>query len=214
MNIHSLYQPFQRFFRKKTMNQFVDLFSVDESTRILDVGGNPFNWALISAQPQVTMVNLAAPSEKSGAWMHFKWVIADAMHLPFKDNSFDIAYSNSVIEHLYSLENQQRFAGEIGRVGSRVYVQTPNKHFFIEPHLLTPLIHFFPQRIQRMLLRNFTVCGLVTRPSPQQCEHFLKEVRLLDRGDITHLFPDHKVIRERFLLFTKSFLVVSDPVLG
>ncbi|MEO0069888.1 MAG: iron dependent repressor, metal binding and dimerization domain protein [candidate division WOR-3 bacterium] len=72
------------------------------------------------------------------------------------------------------------FAKEIARVGIRYYVQTPNKRFPIEPHLLTPLIHYFlpylPRSLQRQLLRYFTLWGWITRPTVQECERFLREV--------------------------------------
>lgn len=50
-----------------------------------------------------------------------------------------------------------RFAAEVRRVGKRYYVQTPNRHFWIEPHLLTPLIHFLPKSWQKKLVRPFTL---------------------------------------------------------
>ena len=62
--------------------------------------------------------------------------MGDATDLsPFKDKSFDIVHSNSVIEHLYNFENQKKMASEIMRVGQKHIVQTPNKYFFLEPHL-------------------------------------------------------------------------------
>lgn len=120
------------------MQQFVDRFQITSQTNILDVGGTPHNWRLINVHPRVTFLNLSAPKKEPN------WILADGCHLPFADQSFEIVYSNSVIEHLSTFERQKQFAQECQRVGKKYYVQTPNCRFFIEPHLLTPLIHWLP----------------------------------------------------------------------
>ena len=53
-------------------------------------------------------------------------------------------YSNSVIEHLHEFDQQKRFADEVRRVGRKLWVQTPARGFFVEPHLITPFIHYLP----------------------------------------------------------------------
>ena len=153
-------------------------------------------------RPHVTYVNIYANSKSK------VWIIADGCSLPFKDNSFDISYSNSVIEHLGTIEKQRLFATECQRVGKRLYVQTPNKWFFIEPHLITPFIHWLPRRWQRHLLRRFTVWGILTKPTPQQCDDFLKEVRLLTAEEMQPLFPKAKMENEYFLGFVKSLIFI------
>lgn len=206
MNIHSIFRPFQKHFRTKRMWQFCQLFELTTESRILDVGGYEFNWMLLGFSPHVTLLNLSATQNKNNK---FTWVVADGRHLPFKTGAFDIVYSNSVIEHLGSFENQQLFAAECRRVGQSYYVQTPNKWFFIEPHLITPFIHWLPRRIQRLLLRNFTVWGWITRPTSQYCESFMNEVRLLNSSDLQQLFPDADIIHERFLGLSKSIMAVK-----
>lgn len=136
------------------------------------------------------------------------WIIADGRHLPFKDGAFDITYSNSVIEHLGDFASQQALAREITRVGIRHFVQTPSKWFPVEPHLFTPFIHWLPRAVQERLLRNFTVWGLVTRPSRAECIRFLNEVRLLDYQQMKALFPQARILKERVLGITKSFIAV------
>lgn len=205
MNIHSLYRPFQRYFRTRRMQQFYRLFGLTEETRVLDVGGTLFNWTLLPFRPRLTIVNISLPS-LPGNNDRTAWIIADGRHLPFGDGTFEIVYSNSVIEHLGDLENQRAFANEIRRVGKCYYVQTPNRWFPVEPHLITPFIHFFPRSVQRRLLRNFTVWGLVTRPTDQQCDQFLREVRLLDKAELRELFPDAEILYERVLGLVKSLI--------
>jgi hypothetical protein len=128
--------------------------------------------------------------------------------LDFADHSFDIAFSNSVIEHVGALDEQRAFADELRRVGRQLWVQTPARSFFFEPHLLTPFIHFLPHSWQRRLVRNFTLWGWVTRPSQASVDRMLGELRLLDYATFRALFPDCEIRRERFLGFTKSFVAV------
>lgn len=82
---------------------------------------------------------------------------------------------------------------------------------FFEPHLLTPLVHFFPRAIQARLLRYFTVWGLMTKPSRAMVREFLDETRLLRYEEMRELFPDCEILRERFLGMTKSYVAVRPP---
>lgn len=210
MNIHTLYRSFLTHFRKRRLTLVYRLFGIDTTTRVLDVGGGWFFWNLAAGEglptPSVTVVNLLPPEEEpipGGRWM-----IADARSLPFASQSFDLAFSNSVIEHLSNWKSQAEFAKEIRRVARSYVVQTPNRAFPVEPHLITPFIHWLPERWRRRLLRSFTVWGWITRPSPAQCEQFLHEVRLLTRTEMARLFPESTVITERALGLPKSLLAV------
>lgn len=189
------------------MQRFQKRFRITAETQILDVGGFVFNWSLMPVRPHLTILNLDFPLESERA---ASWVVADGRSMPFHDGAFEMVFSNSVIEHLGDFASQQRFAQEIQRVGLRYFVQTPNRWFPVEPHLITPLIHFLPRTWQRLLLRNFTVWGWVTRPSREQCARFLEEVALLDYQKMRSLFPGAEIHRERFLGFTKSLIAVRD----
>ena len=113
-----------------------------------------------------------------------------------------------MIEHLGTLENQETFARECRRVGRRLWVQTPARSFFIEPHLLTPFIHYLPAGLQRRLIRNFSVWGLLTRPTARQLQDFMTEVRLLNRREMQGLFPDCQIVSEKIAGLVKSYIAV------
>ena len=117
-------------------------------------------------------------------------------------------FSNSVIEHVGTWQRQQAFAAEVRRVGRGLWIQTPARGFFIEPHLLTPFIHWLPRRWQRRLLRNFTLRGWIDRPGPAEVDAFLDEVRLLTLAEMRTLFPDCTILREQFCGMTKSYVAV------
>jgi hypothetical protein len=196
------------------MRRFARTFAVTGETRILDVGGTPFNWSLLDLQPRVTIVNMPRAREAFDA--AFTSVFADGRALPFRDRSFDIVFSNSVIEHVGDRESQTRFAKEIARVGRAYWVQTPNRRFPVEPHLLTPFLHFLPATWQRRIARKFTVWALIERPSRDRwefyIEHYLRDIRLLDAGDMRAMFPSAGLVREHLGGFTKSLIAVKTVV--
>lgn len=206
--IHRLYARVNRRFRVARMRRFQALLRVTPDTRVLDIGGTLYNWQHAPVRPRLTLVNLGArPRDLPG---DVAYVQADATRLPFGSHAFDVVYSNSVIEHLGTEANQATMAEEVRRVGRRYFVQTPDARFPVEPHLLTPFIHFVPRRWRARLLRNFTVWGWITRPTPVECVAFVEEVRLLNRARLRRLFPDARIISERVLGLSKSLLAVGE----
>lgn len=142
--------------------------SLNSDTRLLDIGGSAYVWGLAERlgfpRPKVTIVNLLPPSPQRA--VDFTWVLGDAVCLTFRDQCFDVAFSNSVIEHLGSWDIQRYFALEVSRVSKRHFVQTPNHEFFFEPHFLTPFVHWLPLRWRRGLTRRGTVWGIAYEPLP------------------------------------------------
>ena len=201
-----------RRFRARRMREFVKRFGITEETSILDVGGTPANWQLTNVRPRVTLLNMPRGQERSEDG--FTFVSGDGCQLPFRDHSFEIVFSNSVIEHVGTPAQQRRFAEEIRRVGQRYWVQTPNRYFPLEPHLLTPFVHWLPRNMQRAWVTKWTVWDWIERPSHDRREfyihHFLEDIRLLSASELATLFPDAEILRERSLGWTKSLIAVSD----
>lgn len=200
-----------RWFRRRRMRRFEETFGITPAMRVLDVGGTAMNWEYLSVRPRLTILNEARERPDADDVI---WVAGDGCSLPFRDGAFDIVFSNSVIEHVGGPERQRQFAREITRVGTAYWVQTPNRWFPVEPHLLTPFLHWLPPGLRAAIARRFTVWHCVTRPSPDRrefyIEHFLRDVRLLGPAEVKRLFPAARLIRERFLGLTKS-LVAAGP---
>jgi len=211
VNIQSWYKPFLITFRKKRMVVFENIFKPLNGKNVLDVGAAAFssNWPFLKSKPKLTVINLKLSEDDNRERLRqgIDFVVGNCLKLPFKDKSFDIVYSNSVIEHLGSLDNQKLFAKELMRVGKSIFIQTPNKYFFMEPHFITPFIHYFPKGFQKNLLRYFTIWGLVSKPSRQKIKQILGEIRLLSYGELKRIFPGCKIMKESFLFFTKSFYI-------
>ncbi len=200
-----------RRFRARRMREFLARLRATDETRILDVGGTPANWLLIDVRPRVTLLNMPRGQERGGE--AFTFVSGDGCRLPFPDQSFEIVFSNSVIEHVGAPDQQRRFADEVRRVGKRYWVETPNRWFPVEQHLLTPGVHWLPRNWQRVLVTKWTVWDMVERPSPDRREyyiqHYLDQVRLLSAAELASLFPDAEIRRERTLGWTKSLIAVK-----
>jgi len=189
------------------MYRFIEALRPTAETTVLDVGGTPYNWEQIGARFPITLLN-TEPLEADGLEDHYTLIQGSGSRLDFADRSFDIAFSNSVIEHVGPLTAQRAFAGELRRVGRQLWVQTPARSFFFEPHLLAPFIHFLPRSWQRRLVRNFSLWGWLTRPSQASVDRVLDGLHLLDYSTFSSLFPDCEIRRERFLGFTKAYVAV------
>lgn len=211
ITIHQIYRPFVLHFRRRRIMKFYKLFRWTAETKVLDVGGTLFMWDLAKQMglpvPRLTLLNLSAEFMFLSDGQRVDAVEGSGTHMPFRDQSFDIVFSNSVIEHLFSSANQALFANEIERVGKCYFVQTPDPVFFIEPHYLTPFIHWFPTPIRAKLIRNFTITGLVARPTKEQARQMADEIQLVPKNAFQAMFSRGKLIRERLAGIPKSLIM-------
>jgi hypothetical protein len=200
-------------FRKRRMQRFARELGITSATSVLDIGGTPECWSLLPVRPRVTLLN--TPRAKDDLGGAESWVAGDGRALPFRDASFDVVFSNSVIEHVGDRESQRRFAGEVARVGRSFWVQTPNRWFPVEQHLLTPLVHWLPRSWQRAIVPRCNLWSLLVQVTPDRrrfyIEHYLADVQLLSAGEVSELFPAARVIHERFCGWTKSLVAYTGP---
>ncbi|PYP12929.1 MAG: hypothetical protein DMD54_17690, partial [Gemmatimonadetes bacterium] len=76
------------------------LFRLAGTESVIDVGGTDRSWWFVDWQGLVVRCNLDITETRAGVR-----VKADGCALPFPDRAFDIAFSNSVIEHLDTVES-------------------------------------------------------------------------------------------------------------
>jgi hypothetical protein len=118
---------------------------------------------------------------------------ADACSLPFLDSSFDVVFTNAVIEHVGGPERQSAFVQECLRVARRaVFLAAPNRWFPYDTHLAIPLLHWFPRPLWKHLLNE-------------------KQVHLISPPRLVSLFPHASQPRLVGSLFGPSVSVVANP---
>jgi hypothetical protein len=197
-------------FRRRRMERLAALFGIEPGWLVLDVGGTPAIWDLCPVRPRLVILN--QPRAREPVPPGVLYVDGDGTALPFADQSFDLVFSNSVIEHLGTAEAMARFAAEVRRTGRRYFVQTPDAASPVEPHLYTPFLHWLPGTWQRALAPRCSFWALLARATADQRDfylrHYLEEIRLLRAGDLQQLFPEARILRERFCGLPKSLMAV------
>ena len=200
-------------FRRKRLQEFENLFFTHfagaEKIEILDVGGRDYFWehSSLLKHPgvRITLLNLHLENTSHPA---IQAVQGDATSMPeFGDQSFDLVFSNSVIEHLFSIQNQQKMANEVKRVGKNYYIQTPNKFFPIEPHWVFPFFQFLPFGLKVYLTKNFNLGHIPKAKNKQEAIDLVNEVNLLSKKELENLFSESKLYIEKFMGFHKSYAV-------
>lgn len=197
--------------RLKRMQQFLHIIKPSIHDSILDVGGYPDLWLDYGYKGHIVFLNLEDPETyriNRAIPPNCRYTQGDACCLDFADKSFDIVFSNSVIEHVGDYENQRAFAHETSRVGKRYWIQTPNKNFPIEPHFNFPLFQFLPLSM-RERIAVFWPFSWPKRwnRSDKELKDIVRNINLITIKEMRSLYPDGELWEERLFGFTKSIVV-------
>lgn len=191
--------------RRKRLERFLHHMKLSSNASILDVGGSgTWNWDAISNNVSITILNIHDPLPNC----KYRYVKGNAcdMHM-FEDGEFDIVFSNSVIEHLQSRTEQQKMAAEIQRVGRAYWIQTPNKHFPLELHLLFPFIQYFPERYRVAFAKVW--CFSFQKMMGHSAEDDARAL-LLTKKTFRSLFPNASMISEKIMFIDKSLIAYGE----
>jgi hypothetical protein len=212
ISIHTIYRHIFKVWRRRRFALFLFLMRPNPSDILLDIGGYPGFW---TSHPQpVKRIDTLNVHEvhwngEQAPNYNIRTLVGDGCCLTMSDKSYDIAFSNSVIEHVGSWERQQQFAGEIRRVAKHLWVQTPAYECPIEPHYLAPFVHYLPRSFQKLILRWCTPWGWIERPSHDWINSMVETTRLLRKSEMRQLFPDCELITERmFWIIPKSYIAI------
>lgn len=174
--------------------------------RVLDLGGDARAWRACGVRPaHVTLLN-RFPQEPPESWMSA--VRGDACSPPADLGSFDLVYSNSVIEHVGGHWRRERFAAAVRDVAPRYWVQTPNRWFPLEPHFLVPGLQHLPRWAQVELIRRWPLGGCRAASDRAAALAAAQEVELLSALELRGYFPDATVRAERVAGLAKSLIAL------
>ena len=220
---YEIISPVMNQFRKRRLSALVEAFPDLSTYRVLDVGGRPDIWKLLKQHygivpRELVLLNVGEdvesfeedPNDPNA--IQYTAVVGDGRKLPFADDSFDLTFSNSVIEHVGGGMNAVRFAQECDRVGKRMFIQTPNHWFPMEPHFVTLFVHWLPRSLYRKVAFLSLNYALFSWRSASLKRIFYEEfdsIRLLKKKDLQRLFPGKRIGKEQVLGMTKSFIVLD-----
>lgn len=192
--------------------QFLALMTPGPDDRLIDVGVNTTEYSEADnylerhyAHPErITAVGVDTDfTEFKRRYPAVTTVTSDGTRLPFADDTFDIAYSNAVIEHVGDRPKQLRFLQELYRVGQRGYLTTPNRHFPVEVHTRIPLLHLLLSK------QSFDRVATTIGKSWATGDY----MHLLTADDLRSLIAEAgiengEIIRNRFLGFTMTYTLI------
>jgi SAM-dependent methyltransferase len=177
--------------RERKLRLFLDLLAPGPETSVVDVGvtdapfgnGSSDNFfeAMYPWPDRITAVGNTELDRFTAAFPLVHAVRADGRELPFADGTFELGFSNAVVEHVAGgREGQRRFVHELCRVAGRVFVTTPTRWFPLEVHTLLPLVHWLPEGARERVIPFDDVLDPL---GPKAfASLFPYEVRVLNRG--------------------------------
>jgi SAM-dependent methyltransferase len=220
-----LFRKFSGRQRAKRGQMFRDAFDIGPETRILDLGGGTGGHiaSILTGPANVTVADistsdLAQAKERGYSTVQLQ---GDEDVMPFEDDTFDIVFCSSVIEHVTGPKDEMRwmkddrrfnesadryqgqFASELRRITKGYFVQTPYKYFIVESHSWLPVFIVMMPRWMMVPTIRFTnmFWPKGTRP----------DFRLYTRKQMREQFPDSEIASERVLGMTKSLIAVKRP---
>lgn len=196
--------------RTKKYHRFLNLIMPKQEDKILDVGFNDTEHSSVDNfleknypyLNKITALGVDSDSIFKKNYPLVNTVIYDGSIFPFENKSFDIGWSNAVIEHVGDRSKQLLFLTEIHRTCKTVYMTTPNRYFPVEVHTRIPLLHWLPKNIFDKLLsytpKKWASGDYMHLLSYKQIVSLMKEANV----------TNYKIYRNRFCGFTMDFSIV------
>ena len=125
--------PFFHAFHEARMRVIGGLFRqhIKPGSRVLDVGSGYSIFFLITTDWDFDMtccdLDSAAMDKMRGLVPSWNWMVADAVDLPFEDDSFDAVYAGEIIEHVQDTDAALAEWGRVLKPGGTLILSTPNR---------------------------------------------------------------------------------------
>ncbi|RPJ37968.1 MAG: class I SAM-dependent methyltransferase [Planctomycetaceae bacterium] len=217
----SLFARLSAVSRKRKLELFHETMRPAPSMRVLDLGAeiesagddcckfmDQYPW-----KRMITAANIDPRHVEKIArrYPEVEAVVADARSLPWPDKHFDIVYSNAVIEHVGTFEDQKRMASEVMRVGKRWFITTPNRWYPFEFHLRLPFVTWLPGDA-------YLRCGRIIRYNHVRKRYVTgadcSGIRLMTAGELMRCFSGGRVIKQRVTFMAETLIAVGELEAG
>ena len=203
--------------RQMKYDLFEKLIVPEPKEKILDVGVNNIEYSKTDnylekhyKYPEnITAVGPDSLDNFKRLYPKINCIIGRGEKLPFTDQSFDIGYSNAVLEHVGTRKNQVNFVKELYRVSKRGYITTPNRLFPIEIHTRVPFLHLILSKnifdkFLRIIGKEWATGEYMTLLSRKELVAVLNEAGI----------ENYRIIPNKIIGITATFTIVwqkSDP---
>jgi hypothetical protein len=202
-------------FRSERFRLFKRIVQIVKSEKgvcnILDLGGTEEYWKTFARyfdfdNVKVYLLNLKLVETNHPSILALAGDARDLKEFP--DHSFDIVHSNSVIEHVGRWGDMVLMANEVRRLAPRYFVQTPYFWFPIEPHARFAFFHWMPESWRYRILMKRGSGFWPQQTNLGDAVKLIQDAVLIDKQQMQFLFPDAKIVSEKFLGFTKSLIAI------
>ncbi len=193
--------------RARRWHMFLERFPDFSDMRVIDLGGTSAYWSAAPVRPaELLIVNLSPQAADEAG---IRSIVGDVCVLPpqVTRERFDIAYSNSVIEHVGGHAKRTQMADVVAQLSDHHWVQTPYRYFPIEPHWVFPGFQFLPTNLKARASEVWPFAW--SRPDDWRgAVQNALDVELLDRTQLEYYFPDSTILTERVVGLPKSLVAV------
>jgi len=201
-------ESFATRMRKRRWDRLLVTFPGLSEMRVLDLGGTADSWSLCPVRPaHVALLNTFTTPDDAGPG--FEHIVGDACRPPrsVTNRDWDLVYSNSVIEHVGGYARRLEFSDVVHGLAPGYWIQTPNRYFPIEPHWLFPGFQFLPVAARASVAMHWPLYKWRSDDHERALREVL-EIELLSRTEIHALFPEARVLSERWAGLTKSYIAM------
>jgi hypothetical protein len=195
--------------RAQRWGWFRETFPDLEKMSVVDLGGRAESWLRAPVRPAlVHVINLESQPSDPPSWIRVDQ--ANVCDLPdtILTGTYDLVFSNSVIEHVGGHTQRQRFADTVHKLADRHWIQTPYRYFPIEPHWLFPGFQFLPLTVRGEISRRWPLVHTRSESHVDGVRAAL-EVELLSRTEMALYFPGSELRIERAMGMVKSLIAVK-----
>lgn len=206
----------EKSFARKIRLERIDIFkklilNLPKPIKILDVGGTEVFWEIMgfteNEDYEITILNLSKVNTK---YFNIVSISGDGRNMSqFKDDEFDIVFSNSVIEHVGKFKDQMKMANEMQRLGKNYFLQTPSFYSPIEPHFFVPFFQILPVKLRTLLLQNFNLGYLKKTPEKEKAKKIIESINLPKKEELEKMFPESTIKKEKAFGLTLSYIVYN-----